>query len=328
MGKWVAFGVLSRGGVSTDGTTCEQPIYTRFDAWGSLIVGAAQQAATDAAARGAAYPLAVWAGGTGDSGRRRARDHRRRPAAGSARQHAVRATAARGAAARARAAATSDHGQRSRKSGCVDGPGRAARRPIARSPCSGWGSPRRRPSTARALSAFSGRRRSMAAAQLAPGVSRAAASVGMRTPPAARKPLGTTMPFQSWRARTGFAELKSLTMHPSPCGKRGPESRPARPLRRPARARLRRDVAGRARWRLTWILPIHFLIVGLLVLRGESTPRAIIQGIVRRHHRRRSSSPAASPTAAALVNGSFICSGSSATSCSARPPAASRARCS
>ena len=44
-GKWVAFGVLSRGGVSTDGTTCEQPIYSRFDAWGSLIVGAAQQAA-------------------------------------------------------------------------------------------------------------------------------------------------------------------------------------------------------------------------------------------------------------------------------------------
>jgi MYXO-CTERM domain-containing protein len=62
-GKWLAFGVLSRGGVSTDGTTCEQPIYSRFDAWGSLIVGAAQEAAKQAAARGATYPLPIWAGG-------------------------------------------------------------------------------------------------------------------------------------------------------------------------------------------------------------------------------------------------------------------------
>jgi hypothetical protein len=61
--KWVAFGILSRGGVSTDGTTCEQPIYSRFDAWGSLIVGAAQEAAKEAAARHAPYPLPVWAGG-------------------------------------------------------------------------------------------------------------------------------------------------------------------------------------------------------------------------------------------------------------------------
>ncbi len=69
-GKWVAFGVLSRGGVSTDGTTCEQPIYSRFDAWGPLIVDAAQQAAQQAAAKKAAYPLAAWAGGSAaaDSG--------------------------------------------------------------------------------------------------------------------------------------------------------------------------------------------------------------------------------------------------------------------
>ena len=70
MGKWVAFGVLSRGGVSTDGTTCTQPIYTRFDAWGSLIVGAAQQAAKLATAQKVGYPLAAWAGGetTGEDG--------------------------------------------------------------------------------------------------------------------------------------------------------------------------------------------------------------------------------------------------------------------
>jgi hypothetical protein len=44
-GTWAAFGVLSRGGVSTDGGTCLGSIYTRFDAWGSLIVNAAIEAA-------------------------------------------------------------------------------------------------------------------------------------------------------------------------------------------------------------------------------------------------------------------------------------------
>jgi MYXO-CTERM domain-containing protein len=63
MGKWVAFGVLSRGGVSTDGTTCEQPIYTRFDAWASLIIGAEQKAQM-AEPKADAYPLPAWAGGS------------------------------------------------------------------------------------------------------------------------------------------------------------------------------------------------------------------------------------------------------------------------
>jgi MYXO-CTERM domain-containing protein len=62
-GKWDVFGILSRGGVSTDGQTCEQPIYTRFDAWGSLIVDAAQQAAQQATAQKASYSLPAWAGG-------------------------------------------------------------------------------------------------------------------------------------------------------------------------------------------------------------------------------------------------------------------------
>jgi hypothetical protein len=52
-----------------------------------------------------------------------------------------------------------------------------------------------------------------------------------------------------------------------------------------ARARfevLRRRVfedMGRAsgRWRLTWILPFHVLVIGLLVVRGESLARALIQ---------------------------------------------------
>jgi hypothetical protein len=68
-GKWDAFGVLSRGGVSTDGQTCEQPIYTRFDAWGPLIVSAAQQAVQQATAQKASYSLPAWAGGiTTDDG--------------------------------------------------------------------------------------------------------------------------------------------------------------------------------------------------------------------------------------------------------------------
>jgi secreted trypsin-like serine protease len=67
-GRWVAFGILSRGGVSADGTTCEQPIYSRFDAWGSLIVDAAQQAQMQAAAKKSPYPLPAWAGGSLDGG--------------------------------------------------------------------------------------------------------------------------------------------------------------------------------------------------------------------------------------------------------------------
>jgi Trypsin len=45
IGNWVAFGILSRGGVSPEGGTCEGSIYTRFDAWGPLIIGAANRAA-------------------------------------------------------------------------------------------------------------------------------------------------------------------------------------------------------------------------------------------------------------------------------------------
>ncbi len=57
-GRWVSFGVLSRGGVSTDGQTCIQPIYTRFDAWSALLLDAANQAA---AAGG--YSAPSWATG-------------------------------------------------------------------------------------------------------------------------------------------------------------------------------------------------------------------------------------------------------------------------
>jgi MYXO-CTERM domain-containing protein len=62
-GKWVAFGILSRGGVSSDGTTCEQPIYSRFDAWGSLLIDAAQQAQMQASMKKTPYALPAWAGG-------------------------------------------------------------------------------------------------------------------------------------------------------------------------------------------------------------------------------------------------------------------------
>ena len=59
-GKWVAFGILSRGGVSSDGTTCVQPTYTRFDAWGPLIAQAVTQAQQQATAQKASYALPAW----------------------------------------------------------------------------------------------------------------------------------------------------------------------------------------------------------------------------------------------------------------------------
>ncbi len=45
-GRWVSFGVLSRGGVSPDGTNCVDPVYERFDAWGQLLIDAANLAAS------------------------------------------------------------------------------------------------------------------------------------------------------------------------------------------------------------------------------------------------------------------------------------------
>jgi V8-like Glu-specific endopeptidase len=55
-GKWVSFGVLSRGAVSQDNMTCIEPIYTRFDAWGQLLIDAANQAAGMGG-----YKVASWA---------------------------------------------------------------------------------------------------------------------------------------------------------------------------------------------------------------------------------------------------------------------------
>jgi hypothetical protein len=50
--KSLSFGVLSRGGVSTDGTMCQGSLYTRLDAWRDLVV----QAADDASAGWTNYP--------------------------------------------------------------------------------------------------------------------------------------------------------------------------------------------------------------------------------------------------------------------------------
>jgi trypsin len=60
-GKWVSFGVLSRGG--TVSGTCVGGIYSRFDAWSALIVDAAKQAAT-----AGGYPPPPWAGGPDGGG--------------------------------------------------------------------------------------------------------------------------------------------------------------------------------------------------------------------------------------------------------------------
>jgi len=60
-GSWVSFGVLSRGSITDDGGTCYGNIYTRFDAFGPLLVSTAQMAATKGG-----YPVPAWA--ASDSG--------------------------------------------------------------------------------------------------------------------------------------------------------------------------------------------------------------------------------------------------------------------
>ncbi len=55
-GKFVSFGVFSRGGVSPDSKTCIFPIYSRFDAWGPLLNDAANLAASLGG-----YSLPAWA---------------------------------------------------------------------------------------------------------------------------------------------------------------------------------------------------------------------------------------------------------------------------
>lgn len=52
-GKWISFGVLSRG--ATQGSTCSTSVYTRFDAWASLLVSTAK-----AAAAAGGYPVPTW----------------------------------------------------------------------------------------------------------------------------------------------------------------------------------------------------------------------------------------------------------------------------
>lgn len=62
-GRWVGFGVLSRGGATS--STCLGGVYTRFDAWSSLVIGAAKEAAT-----AGGYAVPEWAdpGSSADGG--------------------------------------------------------------------------------------------------------------------------------------------------------------------------------------------------------------------------------------------------------------------
>ncbi|MDP9000329.1 MAG: S1 family peptidase [Myxococcota bacterium] len=62
-GKWVAFGVLSRGGADTEGGTCLGSVYTRFDSWAALLTDAARQAASMGG-----YPPPTWSGLRPDAG--------------------------------------------------------------------------------------------------------------------------------------------------------------------------------------------------------------------------------------------------------------------
>jgi hypothetical protein len=53
-----AFGVMTRAGVSPDGQRCTEPIYSRFDAWASLLQDGARQAAM-----AGGYAVPAWATG-------------------------------------------------------------------------------------------------------------------------------------------------------------------------------------------------------------------------------------------------------------------------
>jgi hypothetical protein len=64
-GRWVTFGVLSRGGAN--GSKCIGGVYSRFDAWTSLVTDAAMQAATMGG-----YAVPSWA--TADDGGAGGRD--------------------------------------------------------------------------------------------------------------------------------------------------------------------------------------------------------------------------------------------------------------
>jgi hypothetical protein len=61
-GVWQSFGVLSRGGVSTDGMTCQGSVYTRFDQYGPLLTSTAMQAA-----QMGGYTPPAWASGSGST---------------------------------------------------------------------------------------------------------------------------------------------------------------------------------------------------------------------------------------------------------------------
>jgi hypothetical protein len=61
-GVWKSFGVLSRGGVSLDGMTCQGSVYTRFDQNSDLLVSTAVQAA-----QMGGYSPPAWTGASGST---------------------------------------------------------------------------------------------------------------------------------------------------------------------------------------------------------------------------------------------------------------------
>jgi signal transduction histidine kinase len=82
--------------------------------------------------------------------------------------------------------------------------------------------------------------------------------------------------------RTGFAEVNSLTM-PPPCLRASEQTSQRESAQRARFEAVRQRVfdemgRGSARWRLTWILPFHVLVVGILFSRGESMSRVLVQG--------------------------------------------------
>jgi MYXO-CTERM domain-containing protein len=213
-GRWMSFGVLSRGDAAPDGATCAGAVYTRFDAWAPLILATAKSAA----AAGGYTPPAWTSGRTMPP-----------PSSGAG---GCSVGVAGGDSARVQSSALPTQ-------------------PVP------WFA-----AIAVALG-FGARRRRRAERHLSDsGHAEARAIAPPKRPGAFARYL-----------------LNSRGMNPA--------MRPAtaRELHQRARFEALRtrifDELGRgaARWRLTWILPYNVFVVALLVARGESGTRAILQAI-------------------------------------------------
>ena len=82
-------------------------------------------------------------------------------------------------------------------------------------------------------------------------------------------------PYVRWRVVGGFAPIQAMS---SPMPDTQARELQARARFEVLRQRVFEDMGrASARWRLVWVLPVQVLVIALLLARGESTTRALIQ---------------------------------------------------